>query len=214
MDKYKKEDIVYSHQFEDGFECHIDKDGIIWYKNTNGPYQRPGLKICYDLIKYRNPNVADHVLSLSCAIQGDEYIINKAAKCYSLDYDLRENIAKVISQYSKNEILMKYKEERAAKQAKESEIAQELKIAHKIFMEKHKQNIINLLRESEDRISEIINNHDLHYLTSMFSKKLFEIFNFDEKNKWLNNVKQRMGREFYLSVIECYVLGSETYIES
>jgi len=69
-------------EFEDGFECAIDSDGIIWIKhNYDNYFSRPCMRYCYTEIKMRDENIAKSILEQSCEIQNDE-IITERAKNY------------------------------------------------------------------------------------------------------------------------------------
>jgi hypothetical protein len=57
------------HTFEDGFECAVDVNGIIWFKYPGQAFQRPCAKLCYDMIKKRDPDLAEEMLGRSTSIQ-------------------------------------------------------------------------------------------------------------------------------------------------
>ena len=81
MEKYNSENVVYNHKFDNGFECSVDKDGIIWYKtSSNAKFQRPCMKDCYHQVQYHDPCIAEYVLSLSCEIQDDKGITERASR--------------------------------------------------------------------------------------------------------------------------------------
>ena len=75
----------FHHKFDDEFECGVDEDGIIWYKsNAEFEFERPCMKLCYDLIKLRDPSIAKRVLALSCQIQDNDAITFRALRHYDL----------------------------------------------------------------------------------------------------------------------------------
>jgi len=83
MNKYNfdSECIVYNHKFKNGFECSVDRDGIIWYKtSTNAKFDRPCMKDCYHQIQYHDPVIAEYVLSLACEIQDNKEVTERASK--------------------------------------------------------------------------------------------------------------------------------------
>ena len=88
MRKYREDHLAFHHKFDNGFECAVDKDGIIWYKRSpNAQFESPCMKACYYTIEYQNHRVAKYVLSLACEIQDDECITARASgyKDYYLD---------------------------------------------------------------------------------------------------------------------------------
>lgn len=73
------------------------------------------------------------------------------------------------------------------------------------FVVSHKQDIEDLLGEEEP---EMFIDRDRSVLVYNFSTALFDCINNDGTEKWLANVKKRMGKRFYYDVIEGYVLGN------
>lgn len=78
---------------------------------------------------------------------------------------------------------------------------------HDNFFVEHKQHIVDLLGCDEEEI-EHLREHDLDFLVYQFSTALFDCFDSGGKIKWLNDVKEKMGEQFYYDVIEGYVLGN------
>jgi len=73
------DNIVFNYVFPDYFECALDKEGIIYIKHKEDTdFQRFCMKLCYDLIKLRNPRIAKYVLNKSCEIQNDDAITKRA----------------------------------------------------------------------------------------------------------------------------------------
>ena len=70
--------IICHYAFDDGFECALDHDGIIWIKYKNEKFQRPCMKLCFDTIKQRNIFVANYILKESCQIQDNDAITERA----------------------------------------------------------------------------------------------------------------------------------------
>jgi len=82
MEVFNSNDVVYMHEFEHGFACCVDKDGIIWFRNSkNSKFWRPCMRFCYFEIKAKCPIIAKYVLSLACEIQ-DDISINARALLY------------------------------------------------------------------------------------------------------------------------------------
>ena len=72
-------DMIFHHKFPDGFECSIDLTGIIWIRYPEKDWERPCMKLCYDVIKTRNLVIAKYVLSKSCEIQGIDEVWDRAS---------------------------------------------------------------------------------------------------------------------------------------
>lgn len=78
-------DPIFHHKFSDNFECALDVNGIIWIKHSDDKdFERPCMKLCYELIKLRSISVAKYILSKSCELQNDECIWSRAAGYKSL----------------------------------------------------------------------------------------------------------------------------------
>lgn len=76
---------------------------------------------------------------------------------------------------------------------------------HEDFWKEYGQAIKDLLGEDCSHLS---SDHDIDCVVYSFSTALFDCFNSEEKESWLNDVKKRMGKDFYYKVIEGYVLGN------
>lgn len=77
-------DLIFEHKFADGFECALDINGIIWIKYPNEEFERPCMKLCYDVIKTKSIPIAKYILAKSCEMQNDECIWERANKYDSL----------------------------------------------------------------------------------------------------------------------------------
>lgn len=80
MNKFDKNKLVFEHTFCNGFSCAVDKDGIIWIHHIGTEWERPCMKACYEDIKANGLDIAKNVLALSCEIQGDSAVTERASK--------------------------------------------------------------------------------------------------------------------------------------
>jgi len=83
METFKEEWVTDYHVFENGFECCLDIDGIIWIKEGNEnvtEWERPCMKLCYDLIMIQDKVIGKGILAKACEIQNCEGITERATR--------------------------------------------------------------------------------------------------------------------------------------
>lgn len=111
--------------------------------------------------------------------------------------------------------IVNFKKRREKREKEIEERANARKKAHEEFVKKYKKPVMELLCENEyedeEGVNHLLNDHDLEYLVWRFSTQLFDIYatrNLKEKNKWLAEVKKKMGKEFCDKVKEGYLSGN------
>ena len=72
----------YYRKFEDGFRCVVDSDGIIFFEDEGNIFERPCMKLCIDVIASHSLEAAKGVLALSCELQNDPDITERARRDY------------------------------------------------------------------------------------------------------------------------------------
>ena len=86
MEEFNETKLAYRNDFEDGFSVCVDEDGIIWYRHSpNEEFDRPCMKLCYDVTKLKDKDVAKYILALSCSIQDNDAVTLRALRHYNLE---------------------------------------------------------------------------------------------------------------------------------